>query len=73
MTDWQSIETAPKDGAFWVATIYAGYGTGGMEPVRPANRRGRYRNIYTDALIDWVPTLWMPLPSPPDTGTGGGA
>lgn len=73
MTEWQPIETAPKDGtAIWVATIYNGHGTGFMEPVRTYRHHyGEWTNIYTYNSIDWKPTHWMPLPAAPvDNGDG---
>lgn len=63
---WQPIETAPKDGYdILVSRSYLG------EPVRLAfwdEARGGQWSIWPGReCID--PTHWMPLPSPPTTGT----
>lgn len=60
MSDWQPIESAPKDGtAIWVADLKAG----AMEPVRTQRwYYGEWTNIYTDNSISWKPTHWQPLP-----------
>lgn len=80
MSEWQSIETAPKDGScilVWSRT-WAG------EVNRPEEDNGScYVAFYTngksdyhgewwyvhggDAHASWVqPTHWMPLPTPPE-------
>jgi hypothetical protein len=66
MSEWQPIETAPKDG-----TELLLYG-----PFVPTG--GTYMDIgrwtdYADGFWDWSaddsqPTHWMPLPSPPSYG-----
>lgn len=62
MSDWQPIETAPKDCDFLVFTAH-GYIT-----------RGRFlngRHFACDShgkvgnMSDTKPTHWMPLPEPP--------
>lgn len=61
MTEWQPIETAPKDGtAIWVSAVGVG------EPVRTVQHwYGEWVNIYNGDSIGWEPTHWMPLPAPP--------
>jgi hypothetical protein len=64
MSDWQPIETAPKDTAILV------YGFG----YSVAHFNTRYERWIgfgrdtrdTEALARWPPTHWQPLPSPPE-------
>lgn len=66
MTDWQPIETAPKDGRFVLC-----YGHGGpvaMEPMKfyagDAPGAGEWGWLEGDTPRR-QPTHWMPLPEPP--------
>ena len=80
MSEWQPIETAPKDGtAIWILIDnrpYIGY----CEPAKPPLRRAdtwfakasfrRREAETTDQIfgcygIDVMPSHWMPLPEPP--------
>jgi hypothetical protein len=77
MTEWQPIETVPKDGTivlFW-PDFYA-------EDSRPPSQRKEQKNRYV--AMGWTsgsgdywspemkllgdPTHWMPLPAPPNEG-----
>jgi hypothetical protein len=62
MSDWQPIETAPKDGTRVltfgpdrIVTAYFDPGVRGHEREFPAGWRGAFE-----------PTHWMPLPAPPE-------
>ena len=59
MTDWQPIETAPKDGTdvlVWCGgAMFIAY----MEV-------GRWFFDRTDHSVKPLPTHWMPLPAPPE-------
>ena len=79
MSDWQPIETAPKDGtAIWLLldnVPYIGYG----EPEIPVfDRKSMWfikagfrrkadmpDEIFGTYAYDVHPTHWMPLPEPP--------
>ncbi|MDF2757305.1 MAG: hypothetical protein K0S94_2900 [Nitrospira sp.] len=60
--DWQSIETAPKDG-----TSILGGKPGMAAPWVVRWRNGkRIQDWETSySFIGFKPTLWMPLPKPP--------
>lgn len=68
MSEWQPIETAPKDGTdvlLFRATKYrvlpptvAGWFDKGVIP-------GWYTYDEPDKAFDGEPTHWMPLPAPP--------
>lgn len=68
MTDWQPIETAPKDGS--CVLVARSYGL--ASAIAVAHFDGEEWRDYGD--IGWAgmygdnnqPTHWMPLPSPPD-------
>jgi hypothetical protein len=62
MSDWQSIETAPKN-----ETDVLTFGPAGMIVARYDDDAWRiYNNGYEDATVRKQPTHWMPLPSPPE-------
>lgn len=78
MTDWQPIETAPKDGtAIWLwydGAACIGYGEPAsiLEPetvwiLKTGFRRheGRVDDVYGCYAHHVHPTHWMPLPDPP--------
>lgn len=64
MTDWQPIETAPKDG-----TRILGFLISGRTPIIGLFRYWDDEDeagFYPDNLLVVVPiTHWMPLPDPP--------
>lgn len=81
MSDWQPIETAPKDGTWFMAARFP------SDPKGPEFEIGAYDPVYSDryteeggglyrkervAIYDWRGfdnfhrmTHWMPLPEPP--------
>lgn len=65
MSEWQSIETAPKDGQ----TIVVGYGLQSGFPVKVVrfNTIHKHWSHYGEADIglETNATHWMPLPTPP--------
>lgn len=62
MTDWQPIETAPKDGTFVLAAEESGY----IHIVQWYGKQGFWRtDCYSS--IEWQPIHWQPLPNPPNT------
>lgn len=75
MSDWQPIETAPKDGTFILAVV-AGftpavarweyhYGEGSFEYLDPESLAAyEHFQAYIDSSDPWAPTHWMPLPEP---------
>lgn len=66
MSEWQPIETAPKDESG--PSIWLG-DTGGMLPCYW--RHGEWFHTYADTPIRFIegftPTHWMPIPKPPVT------
>lgn len=66
MTNWQPIETAPKDGRFVL----------GFDPLDShiaviwwCNKCGPFQEGWkTPPYRDFVATHWMPLPLPPEAG-----
>ena len=62
MSDWQPIETAPKDG-----TAVLGYDpSDGYLCIYVVRwREGEWREAAGEEYGRWRPTHWMPLPSPP--------
>jgi hypothetical protein len=66
VSDWQPIETAPKDG-----TLVLVYVAGSQNPYAFGQWDTEYRlwrqvEHARDFIIDAEPTLWMPIPEPPD-------
>ena len=62
MTDWQPIETAPKDGTFLLLALDDGDFpiVGGFDTEGGKFSCARYGDAFYPQ-----PTHWMPLPSPP--------
>lgn len=62
MSDWQPIETAPKDGTS--VLIYGG------NPLGPLIARSWGGSVWSDGSFPGVtdPTHWQPLPEPPEDG-----
>lgn len=65
MSEWRDIETAPVGKPVWVATEYDGYSAGFMLPCYRQTLHAPWKALYTLEVIDWVPTHWQPLPTPP--------
>ena len=76
MTDWQPIETAPKDGTIidvWLADAededVAFYCTPGTRRSSGwAFHNGKFRplgGLLKNMTVFVLPTHWMPLPDPP--------
>jgi len=74
MSEWQSIETAPKDGTqllLWsrrsavVGSWRVDVGFGGPEPTWLDNSYDDFSCGY--AAVPLTPTHWMPIPPPPVT------
>jgi hypothetical protein len=66
MSEWQPIETAPKDGTpfdAWVPDAFGGRRMTGLS----FNWRGKLRQhgLLTAKELPRWPTHWMPLPEPP--------
>lgn len=81
MSDWQPIETAPKDGTRIV--VYQGNGTGFYTTKGDIGIAAWGKQASPDGNLTWCEvhccdgvttydhaTHWMPLPSPPKTENG---
>lgn len=77
MSEWQPIETAPKDGTWFViATAHGDYEVGRYEPLtmptyEPVDGTCLYLRTERE-VYEWggfnnfhAATHWMPLPAPP--------
>jgi hypothetical protein len=69
MSDWQPIETAPRDGTPILAwgTLHAVGWNDGEAPSIQIAVYG-YANCdcwYAPAMGGWKPSRWMPIPDPP--------
>jgi hypothetical protein len=64
MTDWQAIDTAPKDGTIVLAYNARGIMTAYWGRSNPLNRAAWLGGHCGIDHID-QPTHWMPLPEPP--------
>lgn len=70
MTEWQPIETAPKDGTSILVCVTYNLPEGGWETVQWVDwvREPYIFPIYRDRIdIPCPPTHWQPLPEPPTT------
>ena len=69
MTEWQPIETAPRDGTFVLLFGPDGIDMGKYEPWAADYGSGweRFRTAEydNDGVMITHPTHWMPLPPPP--------
>jgi len=70
MSEWQPIETAPKDGTQVDLWCCSGSDLRYGERYVDAEFLGGKWKYYSDCYEGWVtisytPTHWMPLPSPP--------
>jgi hypothetical protein len=65
--DWQKIESAPKDGTFYLAvSSRSGFYATLNQP--PGHERGAWyflRGKWIGESDEYQPTHWMPLPQPP--------
>lgn len=75
MTEWQPIETAPKDGTL-ILVAYPNYRGASVTAARygigHATEDGYEWGFFDDdgeanAIKTAAPTNWMPLPQPPET------
>lgn len=79
MTDWQPIETAPKDGTeILVRLVRAGcprhlvvHHCDFVEDHPPIDSAWYFWTGYQFAPVQSQPTHWMPLPDPPKRSTDG--
>ena len=64
-SQWQDISTAPKDGT--EIYVYCGPAWSGRGPLVRTAWRGYWQNEFLNggSPSNFVPTHWMPLPSPP--------
>jgi hypothetical protein len=79
MSKWQPIETAPKDGTWFIGRqTYADTHTGVLKYRKWRTQWGKTSHVplygwcrhYPPTSQDfdlWTPTHWMPLPPPPVT------
>jgi hypothetical protein len=65
-TQWQPIETAPKDGT--PVLCYARIAHGGVSIVMRWDGEDWYESLAFSCLLR--PTHWMPLPKPPEVSHG---
>lgn len=65
MSEWQPIETAPKDGTMILAHVpWLPYAT----PLFWASYAGDWRSPATEVApgaASWAPTAWFPMPELP--------
>lgn len=62
MSQWQPIETAPKDGVFLAPNANGDW----MKVRRYDNPFGNENTVIHSASGNWwSPSIWMPLPEPP--------
>jgi hypothetical protein len=63
VSDWQPIETAPKDGSYILG--YEDQGLGIYRETQYENGRWVWFEIIDGYLTGWSPSHWMPLPASP--------
>jgi hypothetical protein len=63
VTDWQPIETAPKDGTRIIVANYTVVWSDVSWVKRP--RAGERWEHLTLGAVHFAPTHWMPIPKPP--------
>lgn len=77
MDDWRDIETAPRDGTFFIAARfvkgcrYARYGYAAVDRWHGVeiNRNDRYEGLGHFNKTYWPATHWIPLPPAPEQKT----
>lgn len=62
MSEWQAIDTAPKDDLVLLSCVGWPAARGGKWPVKVGGYWSGGWNVFG---ASWKPTHWMPLPSPP--------
>lgn len=65
MSDWNPIDTAPKDGK-WILVCKPGMKEAWMVRWRSGKRVQHWETSHS--FIGFQPTLWAPLPVPPEEG-----
>lgn len=66
MTEWQPIETAPKDGTTVDLWCVAGFGAAERAPGMEYRDGSWEHELAGDELNEgWTPAHWRPLPPPP--------
>ena len=69
MSDWQPIETAPRDGTEFQGWVQYSEASSGWHPFMRYHE-GDFQS-YDEYFEDWMyslnPTHWMPRPLPPET------
>jgi Protein of unknown function (DUF551) len=69
MSEWKTIDSAPRDGRFFYVWIPALHDQGfiAVQPAWWNATLGRVCACYDDNLNDYEFTHWQPLPEPPAT------
>ncbi len=72
MSEWQPIETAPKDGTEILVCITYNLPDDEWETVQWVDgwRSGKWFRYHDKIYIPFPPTHWMPLPPPPAATKG---
>jgi len=65
MMEWQPIETAPKDGTWFLALHPNFFG----DCIILGFHFGGWRDVPDPQVAAYCPTHWMPLPDPPQWKT----
>lgn len=64
MSEWQPIETAPKDGKLFLG-VSCGNGWTSYNIVMWDWHKNRKTGNFKGPRGVWTPTHWMPVPQPP--------
>lgn len=77
MSEWQLIDTAPKDGSEVCLGVFLSWGEQSKERDNPLIGNGFYHTgawfwkngVWRNRLAQYLhkPTHWMPMPEPPET------
>lgn len=60
---WRGIESAP----IWQVAVVTDGERAAVAQMAEADYGGTYWAVYPDDCLDWEPTHWLPLPTPPAT------